>query len=942
MPVFFLTDIEKSTEKWEKYHGIMGKALARHDAILKETIDNYKGRVIKHTGDGLFAVFEQGAPLQCALEIQKQFTKENWGEIEELRIRIGLHAGNVEKRGDDYVGAVVNRAIRVMEAAWGGQILLTPDVKNVCSLPEGAVLQDLGVHMLQDLGEPQQIYCLQHPDLELKEFSPIHTLSAHPHNLPAQSTQFIGRINELDELSKLLDNPTFRLINLVGPGGIGKTRLALQAAAEKIEKFRHGVYFIPLDALTISSIQFLVFTIADVLKFSFYSKEDPKKQLLDYLREKEMLLIMDNFEHLVGEAELLTEIFEQAPNVKLLVTSRERLRLKDEQNIELRGMMLPESEKVADFDTYSAIQLFIKSAERVDPSFVLCEKDRSYILQISKLVGCIPLGIELAASWVRSLSCKEIVQEIGKGLDFLTTTLQDVPERHQSLRAVFDYSWDLLSKKEKKIYANLSVFPDSFTKEAAEKVVDAKLEDLQSLAGKSLIRPTKQDRYKILQILREYSLEKFSKNADNSDKIRSLHCKYYTDFVKRNSASIRGRLRKEILDMITTDIENIREAWKYAIEYCEEDEIALLIPDLSRFFKYKGWSQEGEQTLRFTANMLRTKYSMQKAQDKTRLLFTNILNRWGEMNQQLSLYEKSEKLYQESLAIAREYNNQELMSRNLANLGYIAYVRGDYTKAKQIIQQALQISQVIGSVEEIATCYNTLGLIATDIGDTKEAEKLLQKSLSIREESDDRSSVAITLMNLGNVASNDGYAEKAEEFYQKALRIHREFGHKRGIAHCLNNLGVLLDEQGHFEKAEELYQESLSIKQELGEQRTIAITLDNLGCNATKTGELLAAKKYFTEALNICTNVNAVPKILLLLKDIANLFMKEGKKEDTVINYLYVLDHKSSSHRVKEVAAKSLSELKKDFPVARINEIQKIVRAKRLDDIIREVREKIS
>ena len=236
MPIFLLTDIEKSTEKWEKHHADMGDVLARHDAILKQNIDDYDGTIVKHTGDGIFAVFEEGAPLHCAIEIQKRFALEDWGNIGELRIRIGLHAGEAERRGNDYFGSAVNRTARIMAAAWGGQILLSPKVKDLCSLPSDAILKDHGVHLLHDLGDPQQIYGLQYAEMIPQEFPPIHSLSAHPHSLPSQTTAFVGREKEIGELKKMIDNSRCRLINLVGPGGIGKTRLALQVAAEKIEK----------------------------------------------------------------------------------------------------------------------------------------------------------------------------------------------------------------------------------------------------------------------------------------------------------------------------------------------------------------------------------------------------------------------------------------------------------------------------------------------------------------------------------------------------------------------------------------------------------------------------------------------------------------------------------------------------------------------------------
>jgi hypothetical protein len=359
MTIFLFTDIEGSTQKWEKLRDEMSKVLSRHDTIMREEIEKY---IIKHTGDGVFAIFEEGDPLGCALEIQKRCAGEDWGKIGELRIRIGLHAGTAEKRGKDYFGPVINRTARVMGTAWGGQIVLTPEVRQSAKLPEGAVVQDLGAHLLKDLCEPQQLLGLVHPDMSIREFPPLHSLSSHHHNLPVQATPFLGREEELGKITELLRSPSCRLVTLIGPGGIGKTRLAIQAAAEEIERFSHGVYFIPLDPL--SSAEFLVSAIAEALKFSFYSKEDEKVQLLNYLREKELLLILDNFEHLVAGAGIISEVLNVASGVKIMVTSRELLNLRGEWIVQVGGMEVPEGERI-DVEGYSAVQLFLHTAQRI-------------------------------------------------------------------------------------------------------------------------------------------------------------------------------------------------------------------------------------------------------------------------------------------------------------------------------------------------------------------------------------------------------------------------------------------------------------------------------------------------------------------------------------------------------------------------------------------------
>lgn len=938
MPIFFITDIEKSTEKWEKHRKEMGKVLARHDEILKEQIEKYEGKVIKHTGDGVFAVFEQGTPLHCALEIQRQFAREDWGVIGELRIRIGLHAGDAEKRGSDYFGSVVNRTARITAAGWSGQILLTPEVKDSCTLPSGAFIKDIGVHMLTDLGEPQQLYMFVHPDLELKEFPPIHSLSAHPHNLPSQTTPFIGREKELAELSKLLDDSACRLLNLVGPGGIGKTRLALQSAAEKIEKFHHGIYFIPFDSLTISSIQFLVFTIAEFLKFSFYSREDPKIQLLNYLQKKEMLLIMDNFEHLVGEAELLAEIFENAPKIKFLVTSRERLRLKGEWIIEIKGMKVPKHETIKHIADYSAVRLFLQSARRVKPDFVLSEKDKTFIIRICQLVEGLPLGIELASSWVRSLSCKEIAQEIEKNLDFLATTVRDMPKRHQSLKAVFDYSWNLLPKREHEVFRRLSVFQGGFKKEAAEKVAQAPLPMLSALVDKSLLRRNPVGRYEMLKVLRQYGEGKLDKEPQEKGEVQDQHCKYYADFLYQCEENFKKGKQRVILDAISEEIENVRAAWQWAVERNRKEEIGKSLQSLYLFYEMRGWLQEGEEVFRKTAEKLGKTHDPVKKE----LMFNKILARWGGFLRRLSLYEKARELFQKTMEIFRGLNAKGEISFCLNELGVIAYRLGEYTRGKQYHEENLAIKKQIGDQRGIAISYNNLGVITLALGDYDEAKRLHRKSLEIRKKINDLRGMAASMNNLGNVLLNLKEYTEAKMLYQESLAIRKEIGDRVGIASCLNNMGMIAEELGEHIEAKQLYEESLALKKEIGDQRGIGNTLDNLGSLSTKLGNYQESKKYYNEALKTLMEIRAIPLALQVILGITTLLIKEGKKESALVNCALVLHHPAGTKESKEKAACFFSELKTELPSDRVEGIRKNVETRKFEEVVKEILERLT
>ena len=345
MPVFLYTDIEGSTQLWEHHRDVMGAVLDRHDELLMECVGHFGGRHVKNTGDGMMVVFPEGdgRPLDCAMAMQLKLAAEQWPSITELRVRMALHAGPAEKRAGDYFGPVVNRLARLLSTAWGGQIILTPDVTQTIPLPEGATLTDLGIHVLKDLSDPQQVYGLVHADLPIREFPALRSMSSQPNNLPRQATPLVGRTKELAQIANFLSKPECRLLTLVAPGGMGKTRLGLQAAAEQIDSFRHGVFFVPLSG--VDSIENIPLSIASALNLSFYGSEDVESQLHNYLREKQLLLLLDNFEQLIDGVDTISDLLAVAPEVKILVTSRRHLRLQIEWSFEVRGLPIPKKEQ---------------------------------------------------------------------------------------------------------------------------------------------------------------------------------------------------------------------------------------------------------------------------------------------------------------------------------------------------------------------------------------------------------------------------------------------------------------------------------------------------------------------------------------------------------------------------------------------------------------------
>ncbi len=904
MLIFFFTDIENSTRLWEKYPAHMGAALSRHDAILRREIERHGGRIIKYTGDGVFAVFEGGRPLHCAIAVQKALAAEDWGEVREVRIRIALHAGEAERRGEDYFGPTINRTARLLSAGWGGQVLLTPEVLRVTALPEDASTEDLGFHFFKDLGQPQQVYGLLHPELPLRKFPPLRSLSARLHNLPVQPTPFVGREKEVAQVLALLDNPACRLLTLVGPGGIGKTRLALQTAAEKVEDFSHGVYFVPLAALT--SPEFLVSAIADALGFSFYSAGEPREQLFNYLREKKILLILDNFEHLVAGAGLVADLLREAPEVKVVATSREALHLRGEWVFPLEGLERPQEEE-EEVETYEAVQLFVQGARRARPDFALSAEDRPAVARICRLVEGIPLGIELASSWVRGLSCKEIVREIERGLNFLSSVWRDVPERHRSLRAVFDSSWVLLSEEERRVLVRLSVFRGGFRQEAAEEVAEAGAGFLAALVDRSLLRRG-EERYEMLEVVRQYAAEKLRMFGEEEER-QERHGLYYLRFLGERKMQLMGK--KEVLEEIQRELGNVREAWRWAVERGRWEELGQAAESLGLFYEARSLFYEGEEAFRRAEEGLRGILGRSAGQEA---ILGRILAHHGWCYERLCCYQEARERFAESLPILHRAGDLEGVAFATGHLGHVLYRLGEYGPARQLLEESLAFSRQSGNLWHVARSLNNLGIVASTLGEHEEARRFYGESLALFRKVGDRRGAAKTLNNLGVVASTLKEFEEARRLYRESLEIFQELGNRRGSAFALMNLGYIAAELDEYADAEQLSLEGLAIFREIGDRWGVANTLSNLGSIACILGKHPASWEYFYEALETAVELQAVPLVLEVLTGIARLLSREGRSGKALEVLAVVLHHPASDRETRERAEHLRTDLQTALP----------------------------
>ncbi len=653
-----------------------------------------------------------------------------------------------------------------------------------------------------------------------------------PRNLPTFLTPFVGREAVLAEIEERLGDPDCRLLTLVGPGGSGKTRLAVEAGAAQVAAFEHGVFFVRLAPL--GSVEAIVPTVAQALGFSFYTGEggarqvEPRRQLLDYVRQKSLLLIMDNFEHLLDGVDLVTDVLKTAPDVSILATSRARLNVQGEQLFPVAGMDFPDEEILEEATQYSAVKLFLTSARRAQPGFELTADNLMDVIRICHLVQGMPLGILLAAAWIQMLSPAEITAQIGQSLDFLETDLRDVPERQRSMRAVFDHSWCTLTEREREVFQDLSVFRGGFTREAAQEVSGASLRELMVLVHKSLLHRTPTGRYELHELLRQYATEKLDQSLAASEMVHDRHSTYYAAALQAWGADLKGPRQQTALVEMETDSENVRSAWNWAVERGQVEWLDQAIDGLCRLYGWPGYNEEGEAACRMAASKLASEKLTATVSGDGLRVWAKILAWQGFFNQRLGWTELASQLLRQSLALLEELESadQEPVLNSsqdtrperafvLRQMGHIVF-DSDREGAKRLYRQSLALYQTLGDRWGTARVLGDLGWIALRSGVYDEAKQLHEESLAIGQSLGDQGGILRSLGALIVIALYQGRLEESERLARESLAISQETGNRVGIAYRLGGLGEVLLWLGKFAEAHSRIEESVAIFNDLG------------------------------------------------------------------------------------------------------------------------------
>ena len=895
---YLFTDIQGSVALWDQKPGAMKRAVAKHHAILRQNIEAHGGIVFKIVGDAFQAAFVLAPQaLAAAVAAQRALCHTDWGEITPLCVRMGVHTGPAELVEDggavDYaVSHTLNRVARVMSAGHGGQILLSQETAALVQheLPSDVAFRDLGNHVLKGLAQPERLFQVVAPGLP-QDFPPLATELKPRHNLPVQTTAFVGRRPELAELHRLLDDPDARLITLIGSGGIGKTRLALHIAEEALPAFPAGVFFVPLAA--VETPELIVSTLADVLGLVLYQQSvaAPLTQLAHHLQDKRMLLVLDNLEQVLSGAPLIAELVQHTQALKILVTSRVRLNVQSEWVLELQGLRFPGPEQAEDAETYGAVRLFLERARHINHAFAPDADELAAVVRICRLVQGMPLGLELAAAWTRLLSCREIADEIAVSLDFLTLSLRDLPERHRSLRAVFAHSWNLLSREERACYCALSVLRGGFTRAAAVEVADASLPLLASLMDKSMLYRTTSGRYEILEVLRQYAEQQLAATPEQSTAIRDRHCDYYLGLLQRLEPALKGP-GKDVafgqlaaLDMIQQDLDNVRVAWRWASAQGKAQALHAAAFSLGMFCDIRSRFREGVELFgeavaafdhpgvdiapEFLGLLLGiqgeylARLSMSECFVALRrgvalvdtcppgpeLALVNILSSYGasvhsleererRLRDSLAIYEARNDLWGKALVLTVTAETLDLI------LGH------DLESAGRHVRQALDLQRQIGDCWGTAISLFTLGLVYEAQDEFLKARQCYQESLDVRYALKDMNGVGACIHNLGRIAYRLGDLDAARALQLQSLATMREVGAPHGVPDALQALAEIGYSQGNLPEARAFLVEACAGRRAMSETGwQLAYALLRLGDVTLELAETEAAEGYFRESL---------------------------------------------------------------------------------------------
>ncbi len=879
---FLFTDLENSTTLWENHPDGMQSVMARHDAILKKSIQQCGGVIIKSTGDGFHAYFDSAINgILAAIQGQCALIDEQWNQSDlPIKVRMGLHTGESEQRDGDFYGSTVNRAARMMDIAHGGQVLASEVTVSLSkyNLPADIFLIDKGQHRLKGIAQLEHVYQISSPDLE-NEFPPLRSLATYKHNLPRQLTSFVGREKELAEIQRLMGHS--RLLTLLGPGGTGKTRLMLQSAEEMIQDYPDGVWLVELATLTNPS------KIPDRVSAALNLQEQPTRKIIDtlfdYLRQRELLLLIDNVEHLIREcAVFVEELLMQCPKVKVIVTGREALFISGEFTLQIPSLSLPDSVNnlpLEEIRCTESVLLFMERAQSVRPDFDISSTNVYTIADIVKRLDGIPLALELAAARLRMLSVEQIADRLNDRFRLLTGGNRTALPRQQTLQALIDWSWNLLDENEHVLLRRLSVFSGGWTLKAAESITGFDSLDeymvfdlLEQLINKSVVNvtypPEGSARYNLLESIRQYAQTKLFE-ANEGEELRNRHAAYYAEFAEEANRQLRTSQMVQCVKRIEKEFDNIRAVMTWTLD--TNPILALQISGsllywpahwiqlseakswLVNSFKNVGKLTEPEKNKLQVEDLIKGHMSLATIYS----MYSDHVPAMDNINEALALSEKNDQLrhlayahvmkgtilfngagqiipeewipiHEKMLGICEQYDYEYELSLHHSILTYLYSFSGKFDLALIHYKNALELSKKINnpfSTAEISRMEAAMAFLQNDY-DT--AEKALRRAIEYYTTIKSQRFVLVCKSDLAHALRRTGRIEESASAYQETLQLWREQSNLPALAHQFECVAFIAIHRGSFDHAAQLIGKAKEIRASTGAQSTQEVEINEI------------------------------------------------------------------------------------------------------------------
>ena len=720
----------------------------------------------------------------------------------------------------------------------------------------------------------------------------------NPVSFPSQPILFVSREKELNSITQSIGDPDCRLLTLVGTGGAGKTWLAMEAGAILANGFSQGVVFVNLQA--VDTHENMIASIADAIKMPLSGQDEPQIQIINFLRNKEMVLLLDNFEDLFSEADFISLLLQKAPDVKLLLTSRQRLNLQEEWVFPVEGMPYPSENDVGKASEFSAVQLFIRCAQRLHPGFSF-ENEKEGIVRICQLVDGLPLAIEMSAAWTKTLRCADIADEIQKDIEFLSSNMRNIPPHHHSMRAVIDRSWKLLDQDERAIFMRLSVFQDGFDLKAAREIALATLPILSGLADKSMLRVDDGGRYRIHGLIQQYAVNKLEQDQKDALQTHDRFGRYFIDFIHSHESDLVAGRQKEATLEVKVEIGNIRKAWEWALANNDLDSIEKSVMALSLFYQYQSRYVEGNSALENAEGSLR-KLPASKQRD---MVLASVLCDLGWLRMRLGKIDQAEQGLLESMELKDKHSAQLTLAHGFdprIPMGVIASIHGDYAKTFQLGKKMLKESQAQGQVWNEQFSQYLLTRAAILKGDLKSAQDHAQKTYQLAKQNRDHWFMAYCLNELGNVTKALGDHAVAKGYFQSSYQLREEFDDPEGMAVALNYLGEIALKEKELQKAREHFQRNRAIYEDINDRGGLATSLNGLGTVFLMNGEFKQARGCFQDALRTSIEIHHTSLTAITMMGIAQLLLMAGETRDVVQMLSLVANHPASEPETVEDA----------------------------------------